>query len=53
MSPDVLRRHCQAFLDPIKVPRAFHLVEDWPLTAGGKADLVTLARRIERLEDVT
>ena len=53
VSPDVLRRHCQAFLDPIKVPRAFHLVEDWPLTAGGKADLVTLARRIERLEDVT
>eukprot|EP00873_Tetraselmis_striata_P003532 jgi/Tetstr1/423796/TSEL_014422.t1 len=50
--PDVLRRHCQAFLDPIKVPRAFHLLEDWPLTAGGKADLVTLAQRIERLEDV-
>jgi long-chain acyl-CoA synthetase len=53
VSPDVLRRHCRAFLDPIKVPRAFHQVEDWPLTAGGKADLVTLAQRIERLEKVT
>jgi long-chain acyl-CoA synthetase len=53
LTPEALRRHCLAYLDPIKVPRAFHLLEDWPLTAGGKPDLVTLMQRVDRLEDVT
>lgn len=50
VTPEALRQHCLAHLDPIKVPRAFHMLEDWPLTAGGKADLVALAKRVERLE---
>ncbi|SDU37446.1 AMP-binding protein [Stappia sp. ES.058] len=49
--PDALRRHCLAHLDPIKVPRAFYMLDDWPLTAGGKPDLVALSRRVAELED--
>ncbi|WP_051242583.1 AMP-binding protein [Stappia stellulata] len=51
-APDLLRRHCLAHLDPIKVPRRFHVMQDWPLTGGGKPDLVVLAQRVAELEAV-
>jgi long-chain acyl-CoA synthetase len=49
-TPEALRRHCLAHLDPIKAPRSFHLLDDWPLTAGGKTDLVALSDRLRDLD---
>ncbi|GGF07780.1 AMP-binding protein [Stappia taiwanensis] len=47
---DALRRACLAHLPPIKVPRAFYPMEDWPLTPGGKPDLPALEARVRQRE---
>jgi len=39
-----LRAHCRRFLPVAKLPRRFLALEDWPRTAGGKADLMALQR---------
>jgi len=44
-----LRAHCRRFLPASKVPRRFLVVEDWPRTSGGKADIPALQRRAEAL----
>ncbi|MBA5777425.1 AMP-binding protein [Stappia sp. F7233] len=46
-----LRALCLRDLEPVKVPRRFHFVEDWPLTAGGKTDLQRLEQMIRMRED--
>lgn len=43
-----LRRLCLAELGRSRTPRAFYCVTDWPLTAGGKADLKALERVVRR-----
>lgn len=37
-----LRAHCRRFLPASKLPRRFLVIEDWPRTAGGKADIQAL-----------
>ena len=41
-----LRRLCLGVLGRSRTPRTFHVVCDWPLTAGGKTDLRELERRL-------
>lgn len=47
---ETLRSLCLRDLEPVKVPRRFHFIEDWPLTAGGKTDLQRLERMIRMRE---
>ncbi|MDF2997638.1 MAG: AMP-dependent synthetase and ligase [Xanthobacteraceae bacterium] len=42
-----LRAFCRDYLPAAKVPRRFLILDDWPRTAGGKADLAALRRHIE------
>ena len=42
-----LRTHCRAHLPAAKLPRRFLILDDWPRTAGGKADLSALRRLAE------
>jgi long-chain acyl-CoA synthetase len=47
----VLRRYCLSELEAAKVPRAFHVLDDWPLTPGGKPDLPAIEAEILRREE--
>jgi long-chain acyl-CoA synthetase len=48
-NPDeaALRAHCRLHLPAAKLPRRFLILDDWPRTAGGKADLTALRRLAE------
>lgn len=52
-SAEALRDHCAQVLPTAQVPRAWHFLEDWPLTASGKTDFVTLERVLSELEPPT
>jgi len=43
--PDRLRRTCRAELGLAATPKKIRVLEDWPLTAGGKTDLEALKDR--------
>lgn len=44
-----LRAHCRRFLPASKLPRRFLVIDDWPRTAGGKADIQALQHRAAAL----
>lgn len=43
-----LRANCRRLLPAAKIPRRFIALEDWPRTAGGKADLTALREIVEQ-----
>ncbi len=47
---DSLLKHCRDTLSAAKSPKHFHIITDWPLTPGGKTDLVRLQGIIETLD---
>ncbi|MFZ4285415.1 AMP-binding protein [Variovorax sp. HJSM1_2] len=50
-SAQALATWCRERLEPFKVPRQFHVCQDWPLTPGGKTDHPALMQRL--LEEQT
>lgn len=51
VSEKALTAHCLKMLNRSALPRAYHVMAELPLTAGGKIDLQKLTRRFEETND--
>lgn len=51
VDPGALRRHCLLRLERAKVPLRFHILDDWPLTPGGKSDLPAIEAVVSKREE--
>lgn len=47
LQPEPIRHHCAERFPLAQVPKAWVMIDDWPLTPSGKTDLVALQRLVQ------